>query len=275
MSDLNSPSVRSASSTTICVIAKSSNYTTSEVMLSSNVEYLMEMMTTELKNPTNNGSDRFSQGYCFYSLHSVIKNIMDYEGKEHVEPQSFETRILLIVSLLSAMGMWFNRNFKKNTEELLESIIVPRSLVRVYLSTFTQLNFLIGSEKLARAPLTEDDFHWENLLDEFQVNQHLKSETHLKADNFSNDSNNPKISSGISKSLITCTDEVLMINAVLLSLPDLKLQCESLDLMKQIYQLLAAIQNMVKVSLNIKIIHMRSNRAHCYVLVFITGKSKC
>jgi hypothetical protein len=249
MNDLNSPSVRSASASTIAVIAKSSNYASPESMLSCNFEYLMEMMTTELKSQTNNRSDLFSQCYCFYSLHSVIKNIMNYENEEHIEPQSLETRILLMVSLLSAMGMWFNRNFRKTTQELLQSIIVPQSLIRVYLSTFSQLNLLLDSGKLEREPLYEDNFRWTLLLEEFHKNQFFKSETNQVVDG-ENERDTFNISLNIAKNLITCADDVLMINSVLLSLPDLNLQCESLDLMKEVYKLLAVIQNMVKVNKN-------------------------
>jgi hypothetical protein len=254
ISDLNSPSVRSASSATIASIAKSSNYTSPEVMLSCNFAYLMEIMTIELKNPTHNGTDFFSQSYCFYSLHSVIKNIIDYEGEDHIEPQLLETRILLIVTLLSTMGMWFNRNFKKSTEGLLRSIVVPLSLVRVYHSTFKQLNLLIRDDKSeGKSSRSEVGFKWEKLLVEFQMIHNLESETVRRADDSKKKKSN-QISLNTLKSLISCADEVLQINTLLLSLPDLKLQCESLDLIKQIYQLLATIQNVAQVRSHMKIL---------------------
>jgi hypothetical protein len=108
------------------------------------------------------------------------------------------------------------------------------------------LNLLLDSGKLEREPLYEDNFRWTLLLEEFHKNQIFKSETNQVVDG-ENERDTFNISLNIAKNLITCADDVLMINSVLLSLPDLNLQCESLDLMKEVYKLLAVIQNMVKV----------------------------
>lgn len=249
LSDINCPLVRRTTLSAIDSISNSGGYRSSEDMLSHHFAYLMEVMTTELKCPSNGENELFSHHYCFYSLHSTIKYVIDYDSRLRVEPRSIETRILLLVDMLSSLGRWFNGNFKKNTDGLLRSVVVVNGMLQLYCSTFMQLNLLLMQpESKEDSFLEEDHFRWESLLVEFQLDEDVgvtdfgipKIPSHIKEIK-------PDVSWSTLRKLIECTDSILMINSLLVSISDLRTQVDALALFKEIFELLAAIQRMVKV----------------------------
>jgi len=267
--DLHSPPVQDAAFFTLSHISNATGYSSAQEMMFANYSYLMETLIAELSNPHSSEADLRSQAICFYSLHNII-DFMLKNKEQTIDAQAIETNMLLLTDMQASMTAWFNRQFKRSTQELLQCVMVPMGLVSVFISSANYLHEILST--LMPVPenneheIESEEFRWEDLLLEFEIEgPPTKEEESAAASIASSNSRNANedadtpldgksipVSGHVLKRLTQVLQEVLTANSTLLSLPNSKLQRKSCELFSAAFKLLSSIQHHAKVRSNLR-----------------------
>lgn len=253
-SDMNSQSVQDGAHITLLNISHLIGHSSVQSMLFTNYGYLMETLTAELSNPYRTEVDLRSQAICFYSLHNIIEFLLKSEYSDE-DKEVVETNLLLLTDMQSSMTSWFNLQFSRRTDDLLRCIMIPMGLTSVFVSCSTFLHKTL----ITLLPVQEgedlklEDMAWEALLLEFETNNEEKPENNDgdHSDPASKKTSHTIISGYVLKRLVCDLEKVLMVNSMLLALPDLKLQRKACDLFRIAFRALSSIQRHVKVSTDV------------------------
>lgn len=254
-SDLNSQSVQDSAFICLSHISNAIGYSSLDIMLRAKYSYLMETLISELNTHQVTKTNIHSQAICFYSLHNVIEFMLKHD--EYKDDQfEIETKILLLTDVQSSMTRWFNRQFKRNTRELLQNITVPMGLISVFISAAIHLRDILSSLESSISNKMGIDsvyFRWEDLLLEFEEGTNRTAEANeLNSSEGEEEPDGPKktLSAHVLGRLASDLEQILTINSAFLSIADLKLQRKSCELFTAAFGLLATIQNHTKVCSN-------------------------
>jgi len=251
-------------------IAAGSLYSSSEEMLAANYTYLVETLVSELRGSSPMLKDIQSQAICFYSLQNIMHFLLNNIAKD-ADATSIESTILLIVDMQTSMIEWFNKRFHKNAQSLLQCIMAPIGLVKVFKSSIDYLNELllaIGKVKRLRncddhMASHSDSFRWEDLLLEFKLDEDAKDhsdelesskprkplgEESTEKENDFNSNTERTISAIVLSRLNDKLKRIIIVSSTISSLPNLKLRLLSCDLLESVFGLFSTIQYHIECS---------------------------
>ncbi len=223
-SDINSAIVQKASLDTLKSISLSSGYKSLDEMLSTYFRYIIEVFSLELQAPfVLKSEDQLrQQAVCFYSLHAIVRFILTNAIKENGPRRSedcthiCDDRFMALIDIIQTINDWFNKNFKKNLEDLVQLMVVPLGMVQVFKGCTEYIDSLL----------------------QFYMKIHSNTDKVEKL----------ILPSNILSRLIDTIKQMMLTNSMFLSIPDLKLQRESCDLFGNCFHLLSTIQSYTKVS---------------------------
>ena len=277
-SDINSAIVQRTSLDTITAVSLSSGYRSFEEMLSTYFRYIVEVFTSELQGSFLFHSEKHlrEQAVCFYSLHTVIKLILQSLTKQKESerntdsrcPPIDETQLMVLMDMIQTINTWFNKNFKKSVKNLVTMMVVPLGMLQVFKACTEYMDSLLQVSNVPEAQELNNDSPWMDLLLQFECDndneddditingregfqQYLTSKDHDLNIELLEDTNEDEreqvLSSETLKRLIGIIQQVMLTNSMFLSIPDLRLQRESCDLFSNSFHLLNTIQCFGKV----------------------------
>jgi len=254
-SDINSVFLQQRAIDTLITVSTSSGYTSFEFMLSTHFRYIIDVFSVELRGSTFLLYENHlrQQAICFYSLHKIIKIMLESLLKEKKFANTIannhlaydETTLADLMDMIQTVNTWFNTNFKKNTNSLIIEMTVPLSMVQVFNSCFEYMNAVIEFDKSDITISTiKDESHWTDLLLQFElIENNDKGAVSTRNSTHSPLLSQPLLSSRILMRLSDTIRQVMLTNSVILSLPELRLQREACDLLRQSFYLLHTMQN--------------------------------
>jgi hypothetical protein len=280
-SDINCNLVQTAALETLTAVSLSSGYTSFDEMLSIHFRYIIEVFSSELQGPFLLKSEQHlrQQAVCFYSLHTVVKLILQSliqkrevnKSSDHSSDVINETQIVLLIDMVQSINTWFNINFRKSVMDLVTLLIVPLGMLKVFNGCIEYMDSVLQvSFDMPKTPESHDDSPWIHLLLQFEcdtdnhsddeptiLNGRQGFQQHLSTQDHENDTKpveelskeiKPVLSGETLGRLVSIIRQVMLTNSVFVSTPDLKLQRESCDLFNRSFHLLYTIQLHSKVS---------------------------
>ena len=272
-SDVNCALVQTSSFDTLSAISLSSGYKSFDEMLSVQFRYIIEIFSMELQGSFLQSEKHLrQQAVCFYSLHTIVKFILkslieqrnSEQKMNNDSPLVDDTQLMVIMEMIQTINAWFNKSFNKSINTLVTFMMVPLSMLQVFNVCMeyvdSQLHFRYDDSRESNSP---DENDWTNLLLQFEcdeVNENFKDgqegfKQHLSSQNNSSNKDLPESNEKCFKSVLSVKilgrlaliiQQVMMTNSVFLSIPELKLQKESCDLLSQSFRLLYTLQGFCK-----------------------------
>lgn len=254
-SDINCDALKERAFHTMTTFSLLSGYTSFDNMLSVHFRYIIEIFSMELRGSFIKSKKHLrQQAVCFYSLHKVVQYLLksltekrqqlDCFDKEYYS--SDETQLMTLMDMVQTINVWFNTNFNMSIKSLTILMVVPLSMLQVFKLCIEYMNMLVKfrNGKPDKQALRDDYFPWTHLLLEFECidDQEESPKDKGKFELSSGDDIDAALSTIILSRLIVTMRQVMMTNSVILSLPELKVQKESCDLLRQSLILLSTIQ---------------------------------
>ncbi len=268
-SDINCVILQRASFDTMTQISLSSGYASVDKMLSVQFRFIVEIISVELRGSFLESEKHLrQQAVCFYSLHKVLKFMLESLTSEREQMKVTETdstsidntQLIVLLDMMQTINSWFNNNFKKDIKSLIALMMVPLSMMQVFKACIEYMDILVkfhSKDDTNIQSLQDEEFDWRHLLLQFHCD-HENLETHcgqkpipvdedptivnLTLDNEEKVVGVPLLPAGILMRLKSTLGQVMLTNSVLLSLPELKLQREACDLLTQSFHLLHTVQ---------------------------------
>lgn len=268
-SDINCVILQKTAFDTIKQMSLSSGYASVDEMLSVQFRFIVEIISVELRGSFLESENHLrQQAVCFYSLHKVLKFMLESLTSERNQIQTTEmdsttidnTQLIVLLDMMQTINSWFNNNFKKDIKSLVALMMVPLSMLQVFKACIEYMDILVkfhSKDETNTQSLQDEEFNWRHLLLQFQCD-HENVETHCgqKSIPVDEDPTNvnvildneekvvgvPLLPAGILMRLKSTLGQVMLTNSVLLSLPELKIQREACDLLRQSFYLLHTLQ---------------------------------
>ena len=267
-SDMNCNAVQSSAIDTLQRIALVCELGSFEDLLSHNFRFIIEVFTSQLQTSFFVKTEKhvYQQAIGFYTLQTVMKVLKQSKIQAAVSSdnlktsEDYESHIVLVAGMIKTLNDWFVKNFNKGTHDLASVMVIPKGILEVFIMCidYIQTHF---ATKMKISKMKTDDFHWMNLLIQFELDDSPCSSNTTGDLNHkcpSPASPDKVLSIDTMKEIVGVIQKIMLTNSVFLSIPDLKIQKLSCDMFNKAFYLLHTVQQHCKVCLQFFIVSVWS-----------------